>query len=341
VTVRFPLADWIDDHADCRFNFGSSGMWGTVRHPEPTRAEVRRASEVELRRRFAELLGVDASRLFLTHGGTEANALAVSFLSRRGFRRHARCRIALPEYPPLYDAATEHGFRLTTGTASADLAIVSQPRNPVGDRWDPERLREWCGDTRATLVDETFREFTPARSVQHLDLPGLWTSGSMTKVYAADDLRVGYVVAPEEERPAFARYHGLVEDEMANYSVAGALATLAARDRLLRVVRSILDRNRTVWSRATPGRPRISGSVAFDDPVLPDGDRFARRCLRASVLVSPGSLFGRASGVRVGLTRRSFPADLRAYLRVRAATETRSGRSPGRGKVRRVDRTAG
>ena len=317
--MRFPLADWVEGHEYCRFNLGASGMRGAVRHPLPTRAQVRAASEGDLRRKLAALLEVDPSRVFLTHGATEANAWALTYLARRRSARVARCRVEFPEYPPLFDLPRTLGYRLVTSRGPTDLAIVSQPRNPVGDLWPADRLADWSRDARATVVDETFREFTPARSVQRLGLRGLWSTGSFTKAYGADDLRVGFVVPPEAEQDGFAGFHGLAADEMPNYSVAGALAVLAQRDRLLRTVRSLVRRNQELWRRATPGGPTLAAPVAFDDPVFPDGDRFARRCLRSSVLVSPGALFGRASGVRVTLTRRSFPRDLREYVRVRAA----------------------
>jgi aspartate/methionine/tyrosine aminotransferase len=213
--------------------------------------------------------------------------------------------------------ARSAGYRLVTGPGRTSLSIVSQPRNPAGDLWSHDRLVEWSRGSRALVVDETFREFTPARSVQRFGLANLWTTGSFTKAYGADDLRVGFIVPPEAEQDRFARFHGLVADEMPNYSVAGALATLAARDRLLGEVRRVVNRNRELWRRATPGGPPLAAPVAFDDPVPSGGDRFSRRCLRASVLVCPGSLFGAPSGVRVCLTRRSFPRDLREYLGVR------------------------
>ncbi len=315
--MRFPLADWIDAHADCRHHLASSGMHGTVRHPLPTRAEVRGASEAELRRSLAELVGVGRDRLFLTHGATEAAALVAHFVRARSASGGRRCRVALPEYPPLRGIALAVGFRLVAGGGTADLAVVSQPRNPVGDLWSEDRLSAWADGARSILVDETFREFTDARSVQRFGLRGLWSTGTFTKVYGGDDLRVGFVVVPERERAAFARFHGLVTDEIAPYSIAGALATLARRDRLLRTARGIFERNRECWRRATPAGPVLRAPLAFDDPVLPDGDRFARACLRASVLVCPGSFFGKRSGVRVCLTRPTFPTDLAAYLRVR------------------------
>ena len=317
--MKFPLADWIDHHVDCRYDLGSSGMRGTVRHPLPSAAAVRSASDVELRRQLAGTIGVHPSRVFLTHGATEANSWAVMYLRRNRSGRTPRVRVRFPEYPPLLDVARCAGFRLHSGPGPAELAVLSQPRNPGGDLWSEDRLTEWCRGARATLVDETFREFTPAPSIQRLGLPGVWTTGSFTKVYGADDLRVGFVVPPEEETAPYARFHGVVADELAEYSVAGALAVLADRERILREVRSLFERHRSLWRRARPDGPPLAAPVAFDDPVLPDGDRFARRCLRASILVCPGSFFGRASGVRVSLTRRTFPRALSQYLRVRAA----------------------
>ena len=317
--MRFPLADWIDAHPECRYDLGTSGMRGTVAVPRPTPAELRSASEHELRHRLGGLLGVAEERVFLTHGATEANALAVGYLVRRHRGRSARARVALPEYPPIVDLLRWAGVRVGSAPGPADLAVLSQPHNPDGSLWSADRFAEWTAGARATVVDETFREFTSAPSRSRSTTAGLWATGSFTKVYGADDLRVGFVVAPEPDQTPFARFHGIVADELAPYSVAGALAVLDERDRILARVRSRFERHRALWRRATPRGPELAAPVAFDTAVGPDGDRFARRCLRASILVCPGSFFGRRRGVRVALTRPSFPRALREYLRVRAA----------------------
>jgi histidinol-phosphate/aromatic aminotransferase/cobyric acid decarboxylase-like protein len=333
--MRFPLADWIDDHAACRYHFGASGMRGFVRPPDPTPREVRDASEDELRRRLAELLEVDRRRVFLAPGATEANAWVTWFVGRSVRGRVPRCRVAYPEYPPLFDGARAAGYRLVPGDdRPVDLAVVSQPRNPEGVLWSRERLTLHADRARATVVDETFREFSPARSTLHWEIPGTWATGSFTKAYGGDDIRVGFVAAPENDQDAFARFHGLVADEMATHSVAAALATLAARSELLRRVRAVVRHNQAVWHRWNPGHPVLAGPVAFDTPVSPDGERLARRALSRSVLVCPGGFFGAPRGVRVGLTRPSFPTDLPHYLEVRDEGKppltARVGSDPGR-----------
>jgi histidinol-phosphate/aromatic aminotransferase/cobyric acid decarboxylase-like protein len=318
--VRFPLADWIDDHAACRYQLGASGMHGVVGPVEPTARQRRAASEDELRRRLAGLLDVDRGRVFLSPGATEANAWVTWFVARTVRGRTPTCRVAYPEYPPLFEGPRMAGYRLIpTSAGAADLAVVSQPRNPVGDLWSRDQLARFARRARSTLVDETFREFSTAPSTLRWDIPGQWATGSFTKVYGADGLRVGFVVAPEPQREEFARFHGLVADEMAVASVAGALATLDARPSILRKVRAIVGRNQELWRRANPGAPGLAGPVAFDAPVHPNGDTFARRCLGRSVLVCPGSFFGDPTGVRIGLTRPSFSTDLAQYLAVRRA----------------------
>jgi histidinol-phosphate/aromatic aminotransferase/cobyric acid decarboxylase-like protein len=320
--MRFPLADWIDDHSGCRYSFGSSGMRGIVHPTAPTARQLRTATEAELRARLADLLDVASDRVFLAPGATEANAWVMWFVARQARRRAPRFLVEYPEYPPLFDGATAAGFRpLTVKGGHADLAVVSQPRNPCGDLWPRNRFAAFADSARATLVDETFREFSRAASVLRWRIPGVWATGSFTKVYGGDDLRVGFAVAPEGERLAFARFHGLVADEMARYAVAGALATLDTRSSILARVRRIVGRNQAAWRAVRPDGPKLSAPVAFDSPVDPDGDVLARRCARRSILVCPGSFFGDARGVRLGLTRPSFRSDLAHYLAVSDRTD--------------------
>jgi len=318
--MSFPLAEWIDGHEGCRHNLAISGMIGSIPAPVPSAADVRRADGEELRRRLAEDLRVDHRRLFLTTGASQANALVVLFLARR--HRSGRvpsCRVCLPEYPPLFDSARLAGFRLTEEAGPVEGAVLSQPRNPEGDLWDTSRVLDWAGGARSLLVDETFREFAGARTLLRLDHPRLWSTGSFTKFYAGDHLRVGFLVAPEDAADAFARFHGLVTNTLADYSVAGATRALQDREITRRRVAAILRRNLAAARALLPGvRPPV-GPVMFDR--LDSGEHattLARRALAASVLVCPGNYFGDPTGVRLCLTRKSFPGDLAAYLAVRS-----------------------
>jgi histidinol-phosphate/aromatic aminotransferase/cobyric acid decarboxylase-like protein len=313
--VRFPLADWIDDHAGCRYDLGRSGMAGTVTHPRPTLRQIRDASASELIDQLATRLGVDPGRVFLTPGATEANAWVTLFHARARRGKTPRLRVRFPEYPPLVEVAVGAGFRVGRRTERADLAVVSLPRNPEGAVWSGVEFDEWTEGARAVLVDETFREFSGRPSHSSDGRAGVWTTGTFTKFYAADDIRVGYAVAPPEATAQFARFHGLVSDELAPYSVASALRLLRDGSPLARRVRRRFETNRSALGRALHLERPVEAPVYFDR--VPDGDRLARLCLRASVLVCPGSFFGTPAGVRITLTRTTFPRDLAAYLRVR------------------------
>ncbi len=317
--VKFPLADWIDGHENCRHQLGSSGMVVSIRHPLPTARQTRDASVDELRERLARRHGVDPQRVFLTAGATEANTGVIFFLAhvRPVFSR--RCRVRYPEYPPLFDTAQSAGWVATSSADPAGLAAISRPRNPEGYLESVDELERWSEGARHLLVDETFRDFSGAPSVATLDRPHTWVSGSLTKFFAADDLRVGYVVAPEEDRESYARFHGLLFDSLSDYSVAGAIECLHALPKIRRDVGAILGRNVAALVAGLPGiRPPVA-PVYFDRVRGVEGETVTRRCLKASVLVCPGAMFGDPSGVRLCLTRRSFPRDLAAYLSIRRA----------------------
>ena len=318
--MPFPLGEWIDRHPGCRHDLAQSGMRGSIPPPMPSAAELRAADEEELRGHLANDLKVDRGRVFLTTGASAANALVVLFLAR-GHRRVAAptCRVAYPEYPPLFDIAREAGFRLTSDDGPVELAVISQPRNPEGDLWERSRFREWSARSRHLLVDETFREFAGSRSLVEEDHPGLWATGSFTKFYAGDHLRLGFLVAPEEAESEFAKFHGLVANELSPFAVAGATRALRDRERVRRQVRSILAPNVAALRTGLPHVVPPRSPIAFDRlPRGDTGDGLARRALRASVLVCSGSFFGDPAGVRLCLTRPSFPTDLAAYLAVRS-----------------------
>ncbi len=319
--MRFPLSDWIDAHPECRHNLASSGMRGAIPPPRWPRGEVDPAGASELQRRLAARLGVAPRRLVLGHGASEANGWVLGFLARRAGRSHPRLRVRLPEYPPLFDTGRALGYVLRHGPAPAEVAVVSRPRNPEGDLWSESALADWAEGTGALLVDETFREFVEAPSVARRGSPRVWATGSFTKFYGADDVRVGFAVAPPGMEVPFARYVGLVADELSPVSAAVALDLLERHDAVRRRVRAVVDRNLAALLRRSPALGGAGTPLRFDRLGRRSGTALARRCLRASVLVCPGRFFGEPAGVRLCLTRRDFPAALDAYWRVRDGRE--------------------
>jgi histidinol-phosphate/aromatic aminotransferase/cobyric acid decarboxylase-like protein len=344
--MHFPLSDWIDAHADCRHNLGKSGMVGVVPMPEPDRALVAKRSPdewtEELHRALSEYLRVEPARVFLTHGATEANSWVLFYLGRRSRGPRPRCRVHLPEYPPLVDLAERAGYRTVPDAEPVDVALLSLPRNPEGIGWSTADLDQWVGGARAVLLDETFREFSGRPSRSEAGTPALWTTGTFTKFFGADSVRVGYAIAPPEESADFARFHAIVADDLPAYSSAMALDLLARHEAISRKVRQLFSRNRAALRQALPSVPSVDGPVYFDRAADGDGDALTERCLRASVLVCPGSLFGAPEGVRICLTRPTFPRDLAAYVAVRGTARrgrrrTSAGGATAAARRRRAD----
>ncbi|MCI4337144.1 MAG: aminotransferase class I/II-fold pyridoxal phosphate-dependent enzyme [Thermoplasmata archaeon] len=316
--MGFPLKDWIDAHEGLPYNLALSGMKSALRTTTQILAGPLPAADPRaLRRELAQHLGVAAGRLFLTHGATEANSLALFYLRHRDQGSAPPTVSAVPpEYPPLGDAARAAGFR--PARRRADVVVLSSPNNPTGESVDFRELVSRLESTRWALVDETFREFTDLPSLARRRDPRVFTTGTFTKAWAGDPIRVGFVVVPSAERTRFAEFHGVVTDEVPLDSVASARALLAARDTILAESREVFCANLACLQTQIPGVPALTAPIWFDRGSGGlDGDRFARALLRRGVLVCPGRFFGEPRGVRICLTQRTFPEDLAPYVRER------------------------
>ncbi|MCI4352626.1 MAG: pyridoxal phosphate-dependent aminotransferase [Thermoplasmata archaeon] len=323
----FPLGRWVDAHSSVRHNLALSGMAGALRTVPRVLRDPPAATPEDLRTALARIHGVDPADLFLTHGAHEANFLALAFLmggAQRSSRR-LTVRVDLPEYPPLLDMARGLGGRVVPGERGADVWLVSNPNNPTGRS---RSAREIEGDRRGAscvIVDEAFREFTEAPSIAGAGEENLWATGTFTKVYGADQIRVGWSIPPRPVTAAYARFHPVASDKVAERSVRAAMAILSARAEVLREVRGIFGPNVRALRNAVPGCRRPAGPTWLDRGRrgLP-GDKVQAAALRRSILVSSGAFFGDPTGVRICMTRRSFPEDLTEYLAVRARFMSRS-----------------
>lgn len=327
--MSFPLARWIDERRGLRHNLGVSGMVGQLRTLERA---VRGKSSVDdgrLRELIGRRHGVASDRVFLTHGGAEGDSLSLLFLSRHlAAGTRPTYWSPTPEYPPLMDTAELAGFQRATVAEGADLVVFSSPTNPTGEIPPGGELRSRIDAGTRVLVDETFREFTPTPSLSRKRLPHLWTVGSFTKVFGADRFRLGYVIPGELDVDAFTRFHGLVLDQIPADSVAAGIRILEHAGSILSEARGIFRRNLSCLRRHVPHVGPLSAPLWFDrgDGAF-DGDGFGDAAARRSVLVCPGSFFRDPGGVRVTLTRRSFPVDLEAYLAVREEWLAPGGRT--------------
>ena len=317
--MGFPLADWINRHEGLPHNLSQSGMKYSLQR-SLKRLRPRNGSTLEeLQRAFAETLGIDPRRVFLTHGATEANAVTLWFLAlelRKKWGRTPRAHVPALEYPPLQEGPGWSGFRRVPDPTASDLHVHSNPNNPRGTLV-PHPATSRKGPL--FLIDETFREFTPLRSAAIPGNSSIFVTGTLTKAYGADALRVGWVAIPPEWVDRFEPFHGNMVALIPQASLDGAMALLARRQRIFQESREIFRRNERVLRRMLPGIPSLSAPVCFDEisRTPGEGDRLARWAVEKGVLVSPGGLFGDSRGVRICLTQRTFSADLARYIALR------------------------
>ncbi|MCI4362983.1 MAG: pyridoxal phosphate-dependent aminotransferase [Thermoplasmata archaeon] len=318
---RFPLGEYIRRHAGLPHDLAQSGMRGELASVRTLLRRVEAGNPEELSRRIARRHGVGPERVFLTHGATEANTLVLFHLARRHARRrggHPRVRVRRPEYPPLLDTARYAGFRVLRTPGEPEVALLSNPSNPEGTLLSSDALAEFTRGSRDLLVDETFREFSSAPPLKDGGSAELWLTGTFTKAFGADDLRVGYAIAPASQVEAFRNASWLL-DGIPPASIASALALDRGRSQILREVRARFQQNVRTLAEFEPEASVLAAPVWFDRTTSTlGGDRLARAGLRRGVLVCPGRFFGEPRGVRICLTRSSFPADFAAYRSVKA-----------------------
>lgn len=223
---------------------------------------------------LAEAMEVPTSRLVLTNGGAEAIALVaqlmpVGWVEEPEFSLYAR---HLRELRP--DAARWR----------------SDPHNPTG--------RLAAADERAEVRDEAFYPLATGR----------WTRGdadavvvgSLTKVFACPGLRLGYVLAPDEElaeqlrriRPRWS-VNGLAAAALPDLLAAaelGAWAVAIAERR--QELTALLTRHGLEARQAAANFLWVPEAAGLRDRLLPHG-----------VLVRSGAGFGAPDAVRIAVPR--------------------------------------
>ncbi|MCI4323377.1 MAG: pyridoxal phosphate-dependent aminotransferase [Thermoplasmata archaeon] len=317
----FPLGDWVNGHEHVRHHLAHSGMVGALRSLPVALRERWDPDDQILRSEIAKLYSVADDRVFLTHGTSEANGVVQLFLHREATHRRVRVPrlyVRPVEYPPLRDAGRALGFRVQDRPTGADVVALSSPANPLGTRVETEEIERLARNGRPVLVDQIFREFTTDLPITRRGPASAWLTSSFTKAYGADSLRVGFAICPAGQEESFATVHGLMLNKVPLMSVAGARAILHHRNAILSEARSIFRENARTLHRSIREVPPLAAPVWFDRGVGGlDGDRLQLAALEKDVLVASGSFFGDPRGVRICLTRRTFRADLEAYLRVR------------------------
>jgi cobalamin biosynthetic protein CobC len=121
--------------------------------------------------------------------------------------------------------------------AGADIAVLGNPNNPDGKRYEPSQLLALLPHVGRLVVDESFADAVPSLSLApKAAQPGLLILRSFGKFFGLAGLRLGFVIGSEADIAALAAMAG-------PWPVSGAAIAIGER--------ALLDRE---WAGATSAR---------------------------------------------------------------------------------------
>lgn len=170
----------------------------------PTRAETARLAHVA-----AQAYGTVAPVVPMA-GASAAISLA-PLLVKRG-----KARVIAPTYGEHAAALETHGWKVKTAgklrdLAGADLAVVVNPNNPDGRRWDPQALLSLSERVGLLIVDESFGDTEPGLSLAPHIGPGtkrIVVQRSFGKFFGLAGLRLGFAISGAKRAERLAELSG-------------------------------------------------------------------------------------------------------------------------------------
>ena len=189
----------------------------------------------------------------LATNGAQAAIQWLPLLAPRG-----RARILSPTYNEYAAVFSASGWEVTETSdletlAGADIAVLANPNNPDGKRYEPSQLLALLPRVGRLVVDESFADAIPGLSLTpKAGQPGLLILRSFGKFFGLAGLRLGFVIGTETDIAALASLAG-------PWPVSGAAVEIGSR--------ALLDRG---WAQATSVR-LTRDSLRLDAKVMPLG----------------------------------------------------------------------
>ncbi|MGA2054734.1 MAG: threonine-phosphate decarboxylase CobD [Bradyrhizobium sp.] len=216
-----------------------------------------RSSIQSLHRAAQRAYSTDAS--ILATNGAQAAIQWLPHLAPRG-----RARILSPtynEYAAVFSAA---GWQVTETSdldalADADIAVLANPNNPDGKRYEPDQLLALLPHVGRLVVDESFADAVPGLSLApQAAQPGLLILRSFGKFFGLAGLRLGFILGGKADITTLAGLAG-------PWPVSGAAIEIGSR--------ALLDRE---WADMTSARleracSRLDAEVAHLGWILVGG----------------------------------------------------------------------
>jgi cobalamin biosynthetic protein CobC len=232
-----------------------------------------------------------------------------------------RARVLSPtynEYAPVLAAA---GWQVEDACdldalAGTDLAVVVNPNNPDGRRYEPRALLALASRVKRLVVDESFADAVSGVSVAaEAGRPGLLVLRSFGKFYGLAGLRLGFVLGGDADVAALAAMAG-------PWPVSGAAIEIGRR--------ALLDRD---WAGATRARLardtlRLDGLAQGAGWKLVGGTPLFRLyetggAVAAQERLARGKIWSRVFSGKPGWLRLGLPGDEAEWEQLAAALSAR------------------
>lgn len=248
----------------------------------------------------------------LATSGAQAAVQWLPHLAPRG-----RARILGPtynEYAAVFSAA---GWQVTEvsnleALADADIAVIANPNNPDGKRYEPKQLVALLPEVGRLVVDESFADAVPELSVaSHAGRQGLLILRSFGKFFGLAGLRLGFAIGAEADIAALSAMAG-------PWPVSGPAIAVGER--------ALSDRE---WVKATSVRlardcPRLDTEVARLGWKLVGGTPLFRLyetgdATRAQEKLARAQVWSRVFPYHTGWLRLGLPGSEAEWARLSAA----------------------
>lgn len=302
--------NWLNVHHG-KYELSHSGM-SNVFDLKEFLNESSPKTDKDLKEEIATLHGCNYKQVVITHGATEAFSMVLFHL----LNKYRSFTVNRPEYEMIYKTPEILGFK-----NGEEVFTASNPNNPTGT------VVEFPVNYSSLVVDETFMEFVD--SLDRYKYDNGFIVNTFTKVFGGGDLRLGYIVAPEEaDAVALEGFKGLITEDVSPLNISAGYRVLKNHDRFLSDVKEIIGKNHSVLLNNRGKLKFFQGKIPLKMPVSfvdysvyteKDSDTVSAKLAEKGIIALPARYFG-ISGtfLRVCTTGTDFPE---AYSQLIGALE--------------------
>ncbi len=296
--MEFEIGNWLMNHRG-EYGLSSSGMYGVL-NLDKYFNNYELKEEDDLKGEIASLHNTEKDNIVLTHGATEAFSMVMFYLKNR----YNSYNVNYPEYELIYKTPELLGYN-----SGNDIFAGSNPNNPSGN------LISIDNENKINVIDETFMEFY--QDLDRISYNNGFIVNTFTKLYAGDDLRLGYIITPNrEDAERLDGYKGLLTEGISRINISVGYKILKNNDNIVNYVRDIIRKNNGILMKKKDKLKFYKNIEPLNVPVSfmdysnytdMDSDNLSEELSRRGIIAAPSRFFGlNGTYLRICTTRLNF-----------------------------------